>query len=124
GQASASGNVGIGFAVPIDIAKVVADRIVAGEPTEGGFLGVRGGDGAGDRSGALLVDVEDGTPAAEAGLNSGDLVIAVDGDRVAGMIDLQAQVSTRRPGDTVQITYMREGEEHDTDVQLGEAPGP
>lgn len=123
GNTGGGGNVGIGFAIPIDIAKVVADRIVAGEPTESGFLGVRGGDAAGNRSGALLVEVEDGSPAARAGLRSGDLVIAVDGNRVGGMIDLQAQISTRRPGDRVQVTFMRDGDEQEADVQLGSSPG-
>src|SRR5699024_5773357 len=123
GGPQGGGNVGIGFAVPIDIAKVVADRIVAGEPTEGGFLGVRGGDAAGSRQGAILAEIETDSPAAEAGMQPGDLIISVDGDRVAGMIDLQAQISTRRPGDEVTIGLLRDGEELETDVVLGKAPG-
>lgn len=123
GGPAGGGNIGIGFAVPIDIAKVVADRIVAGESTEGGYLGVRGSDATGTRSGALLASVEDGSPAAEAGLSAGDLIVSVDGDRVAGMIDLQAQISTRRPGDVVRLGFVRDGDETTAEVTLGRASG-
>lgn len=122
GASTTGGNVGIGFAIPIDIAKVVADRIVAGEPTDGGFLGVRGSDATGVRSGALLAAVEPDSPAAEGGLQAGDLIVGVDGDRVTGMIDLQAQISTRRPGDQVQLEVLRDGEEQTSEVVLGRAP--
>jgi putative serine protease PepD len=63
GGRSATGNVGVGFAVPIDIAKNVADRIVAGEPTDAGFLGVEGADATGRRVGAAITSVSSGSPA-------------------------------------------------------------
>ncbi|MBX3314880.1 MAG: trypsin-like peptidase domain-containing protein [Actinobacteria bacterium] len=123
GSQSSTGNVGIGFAIPIDIAKVVADRIVAGESTVGGYLGVRGTDATGDQSGSIIASVESGSPADEAGLQEGDLVTAVDGERVSSMIDLVAQISTNRPGDHVTLTVQRDGKSIEVPVTLGQAPG-
>jgi putative serine protease PepD len=122
GGQQSTGNVGIGFAVPIDIAKVVADRIVAGESTVGGFLGVRGTDATGDLSGSIIESVEPGSPADGAGVQAGDLVTAVDDRQVASMIDLVAQISTNRPGDEVVLTVVRDGETIQLPVTLGEAP--
>lgn len=123
GGQQSTGNVGIGFAVPIDIAKVVADRIVAGESTVGGYLGVRGTDATGDQSGSIIASVESGSPASEAGLQEGDLVTAVDDHQVASMIDLVAQISTNRPGDDVTLTVQRDGDTIEVPVTLGQAPG-
>lgn len=122
GSQGTTGNVGIGFAIPIDIAKAVADKIVAGEEPTGGFLGVRGADGTGDRAGALITDVEPGTPAYEAGLEVDDLVIDLDGRKVTSMIDLVARVTTQMPGDTVELTVVRGGNEQAVTVTLGIPP--
>lgn len=122
GGRETTGNVGIGFAVPIDIAKVVADRIVAGESTVGGYLGVRGADAVGDRSGSTITSVEPGSPAAAAGLEADDVVTAVDDHQVSSMIDLVAQISTNRPGDRVTLTVVRGGQERTIEVTLGSAP--
>lgn len=122
GGAASTGNVGIGFAIPIDIAKAVADKIVAGEPAESGFLGVRGADANGERAGALLTEVEPGSPAERAGLGVDDVVTAVDGRDVGSMIDLVARISTGRPGDTVSITVVRDDTETEVPVTLDAAP--
>lgn len=122
GARDATGNVGIGFAVPIDIAKVVADRIVAGESTVGGYLGVRGADASGSRSGALILAVEDGSPAAEAGLEEDDVITGVDDHAVTSMIDLVAQVTTNRPGDDVTLAVVRGDDTLEVDVVLGRGP--
>lgn len=122
GSQTTTGNVGIGFAIPIDIAKAVADKIVAGEEPTGGFLGVRGADGSGDRAGALITDVEAGTPAADAGLQVDDLVTALDGRKVTSMIDLVARVTTQDPGASVALTVVRSGDEQTVTVTLGAPP--
>jgi putative serine protease PepD len=123
GSAGNPGNVGIGFAIPIDIAKAVADKIVAGEPAETGFLGVRGADASAERAGALIIDVEGGSPAAAAGMGVDDVVIAVDGRPVSSMVDLVARISTAQPGDAVTLTVVRDGAERELEVTLGTAPG-
>ncbi|CAN5904756.1 hypothetical protein BH23ACT2_BH23ACT2_22570 [soil metagenome] len=122
GSAGNQGNVGIGFAIPIDIAKAVADKIVAGEPAETGFLGVRGADASAARAGALITDVEPGSPAAAAGIGVDDVVIAVEGSPVSSMVDLVARISTSQPGDTVSLTVVRDDGERDLSVTLGTAP--
>jgi putative serine protease PepD len=114
-----AGNVGVGFAIPIDLAKSVADRIVAGKPIEPGFLGVSGQTSTGARLGAELVTVESGSPAAKAGLEKGDLVVAIDGRRIGSMADLAAGVRTRQPGSTVTLTVERDGKQLQTQVVLG-----
>lgn len=116
------GNVGIGFAVPIDIAKQVADKIVAGKSTDAGFLGVEGADATGNRAGAALTTVQADSPAAKAGLTTDDVVVAVDGQRVSSMIDLAAAVRTHEPGEQVELTVVRNGAERTVTVTLTTAP--
>jgi len=118
-----TGNVGIGFAIPIDIAKAVADKIVAGEPTDAGYLGVGGADATdGDHVGAAITEVQSGSPAATAGLTVDDVVTAVDGTKVSSMIDLAAAIRTKQPGDKVRVTVERNGTERTIEVTLGTAP--
>ncbi|HEX2575381.1 MAG TPA: trypsin-like peptidase domain-containing protein [Aquihabitans sp.] len=121
GSRQASGNVGVGFAIPIDIAKEVADKIVAGESTEAGYLGVGGADATGDRVGAAITSVEPGSPAADAGLTEDDVVTQVDGSKVSSMIDLAAAVRTKAPGEQVVLTVVRDGDERTVEVTLGAA---
>ncbi len=121
GQGS-TGNVGIGFAIPIDIAKAIADKIVAGEPTAAGFLGIQGADATGNRAGAAITSVEPGSPADDAGLSSDDVVVAVDGTEVTSMIDLAAAIRTAQPGDSLDLTVVSGGQERQVTVTLGSAP--
>ncbi|CAN5804115.1 hypothetical protein BH10ACT1_BH10ACT1_32060 [soil metagenome] len=122
GSSGNTGNVGIGFAIPIDIAKDVADKIVDGTSTDAGFLGVGGADATGDRAGAVITEVESGSPAAEAGITKDDLVTAVDGHKVSSMIDLAAAVRTKAPGEKVTLTVVADGKERSVEVTLGTAP--
>ena len=123
GGGNSTGNLGVGFAIPIDIAKTVADRIVAGEPTEAGFLGVEGADATGDHTGAAITSVSAGSPAAKAGLTESDVVVAVDGKPVSSMIDLAAKVRTHQPGDSVELTVETNGAQRVVKVVLETAPG-
>ncbi len=116
-----AGNVGVGFAIPIDLAKDVADRIVAGEPLTAGYLGVRGSDATGSRSGALIVSVEAGSPAAAAGVQEGDVVTAADDTRIGSMVDLAAAVRTHQPGDEVRLTVYRNGKVLTLTAKLGKS---
>ncbi|HWJ61725.1 MAG TPA: trypsin-like peptidase domain-containing protein [Acidimicrobiales bacterium] len=122
GGSNATGNLGIGFAIPIDIAKSVADRLVAGQSTEAGFLGVEGADATGSHTGAAITSVSAGSPAADAGLTENDVVVAVDGKPVSSMIDLAAKVRTHQPGETVELTVSTNGAQRVVDVTLGTAP--
>lgn len=122
GRSGTTGNVGVGFAIPIEIAKTVADKLVAGESTAAGYLGVAGADATGARSGAVITSVERGSPAAKAGLGDADVVVAIDGQPVSSQVDLAARIRTRQPGDTVTLTVERDGEQRSVQVTLGTAP--
>ena len=121
-DSSSTGNVGVGFAVPIDIAKAVADRLVAGTSTVSGYLGVSSADATGSVVGAEIQRVESGAPAATAGLQTGDIVVAFDGRAIGSAIDLVAAVTTRAPGDEVELTVRRDGDEVTVSVTLAESP--
>jgi len=115
-------NDGVGFAVPVDIAHDIAERLVAGEEIEGAFLGVSLDVVESGRAGAVIRAVTPGSAADEAGLEVGDLVVEIEGSRVPTREDLAAQVQTFRPGDTVDLVVIRDGEELTLTVTLGQRP--
>ena len=122
-ESSTGVNAGVGFAIPIDLAEQVADRIVSGEPLEFGYLGVRSQPAEVDGTpGAQLLVIEDGSPADDAGLEPGDVVTAIDGEPVVSSGAMAAEVRSRQPGDTVDLTVLRDGEETTVEVELGAAP--
>ncbi len=115
-------NDGVGFAVPIDVAHDIAERVVAGEEIESAYLGVSLGEIESGRAGALIAEVTEDSAADEAGLQVDDIVISIDGAPVQGGGDLAAQVVTHQPGDTVDLVVVRDGEEVTIPVTLGERP--
>ncbi len=87
-------------------------------PASGVFLGVATRDAA-NQGGAEILDVAAGSPAAQAGLQAGDVVTDVDGSAVKSASDLRQQVRSRQPGDQVTITYSRAGNSAQAQVTLG-----
>ena len=118
-QSETGGNVGLGFAIPVDIAVRVADALVAGRPVEFGYLGIEGGDAAGGDPGALIASVVPGSPAEDAGLEAGDRVVAVNGDAVTSFGDLGVFIRRHGPGDELTLTISRDGEEQEIAATLG-----
>jgi putative serine protease PepD len=115
-QSASGGNEGVGFAIPIDIAKSVADQLVAGKPVQYGFLGVQFSSSAPTSGGAVIADVVSGSPADKSGLQSGDRVVAIDGHMVQTPTDAVARIRSAQPGDTLTITVARGG--HNVDIQV------
>jgi S1-C subfamily serine protease len=115
-------NDGVGFAVPIDVAHDIAERVVAGEEIQSAYLGVSLGVVESGQAGALIEQVTSGTGAAEAGLQPGDLVISIEGTPVQSGGDLAAQIQTHQPGDSVDLVLIRDGEQITVTVTLGERP--
>ncbi|HET9203185.1 MAG TPA: trypsin-like peptidase domain-containing protein [Acidimicrobiia bacterium] len=115
-------NDGVGFAVPIDIAHDIAERVVAGEEIQSAYLGVSLGVVETGQAGALVEEVTPGTGAAEAGLQPGDLVVSIDGVPVQSGGDLAAQIQTHQPGDSVDLEVVRDGAPSTISVTLGERP--
>lgn len=122
-----SGSIGLGFAIPVNAAKDVADQLVADGTADHAFLGVTLGedtvsaDGA-TRQAAVLQSVTAGGPAADAGLREGDAVTAIDREAVSGADSLVAQIRERRPGSTAELTVVRDGSSRQVQVTLGTRP--
>jgi S1-C subfamily serine protease len=142
---TSQGNVGIGFAVPIDTAKDILDSLKSGETPQRAQLGVTTAtvDNSLEalnlpvKSGVLVQDVQQGSPADKAGLRGGnisaqvngnevqiggDIITKVDGKAVATADDLATEIQGHAPGDAVEITYLRDGKEHTVKVELGKLP--
>ncbi|HEX8780780.1 MAG TPA: trypsin-like peptidase domain-containing protein [Nocardioides sp.] len=116
----AAGSIGLGFAIPIDEVMPIVEQMSNGEEPTHARMGIRvtdaeGPDGA---TGAGVAAVSDGTAAAEAGLEKGDVIVRVDDTPVTGADSLVATIRSYRPGDTVSVTYVRDGEEQTTELEL------
>jgi putative serine protease PepD len=121
------GSIGLGFAIPIDLAKNVSKHLVKGEKVEHAQIGVTvkasvSNDGI-TGTGAEIADVTAGGAGAKAGLKKGDIITAVNGDLVASNDALVASVRGFQPGETITLTYTRGGEKHDVKVTLGSDGG-
>jgi serine protease DegQ len=109
------------YAVPIDVARGVADQLDASGAVSHGWLGIVYGKNAeGAERGPTVGAVMSDGPAAKAGLRTGDVLQSVDSTRVYDQQDLAAETRRRNPGDAVRIMYWRQGELRDpVDVVLG-----
>jgi serine protease Do len=125
------GNVGIAFAIPAHMAEHIVDQIKDHGSVVRGWLGVQiqqvNQDIAdslrlSEDKGALVTEAQGDSPAAKAGIKSGDTILAVNGKAVDGPRELAAEIADMAPGSTVKLTYWRGGEKHDLDVTLGTYP--
>ena len=124
-----AGSIGLGFAIPSNLVKLIGDQLVADGTADHAWLGVSLSqqdatvtvDGAG-RTGAQVEGVTAGTPAADAGLQPQDVVIAVDGDDINGGESLIATIREKAVGATVTLTVVRGGQEQDLEITLGARP--
>ncbi len=118
-----SGSIGLGFSIPINEAKSIADQLIADGSAQHPFLGVSLKDGsvkqgAAERAAALIASVSSGSPAATAGLKSGDAVLAVDGESVNSSESLVAQIRERSVGSKVTLTIVRGGQQQQVTATL------
>jgi len=120
---AADGAQNIGFAIPIDKAKSLADRLKTGQgPAPTAFLGVSTTETSDGSAGALVMTLVSGGPAQRAGIAEGDLIVTFDGKPVSGADALSGLVQARQPGDTVQIVVERNGSSRTVSVTLGTKP--
>ena len=124
-----AGPEGLGFATPIDVARSVADQLIATGKATHAWLGVEGSDVDGTTAhdlnldgGALLHRVLGGGPAEVAGLAARDIVVGVDGKPVASMGSLVVALRAHRPGDVVRVDLVRERQRTSRSVTLAERP--
>ena len=120
-ESNSNDNAGVGFAIPIDAVKNVADDVIAGKTVQHAYLGVSVQD-ASAVAGAQVESVKSGSPAEQAGLKAGDIVTAIDGKSVANADDLTALVATYKPGDTAKLTVKRIGSTQTISVTFGQRP--
>ncbi|MFC7107775.1 S1C family serine protease [Nonomuraea rubra] len=118
--ASQAAGGGVGFAIPVNTAKQVADQLISTGKVTHAFLGVSVTDAPGDVPGALVRQVTAGSPAERAGLKEGDLITKIGDKAVDGGDTVVGQVRGFKPGQEVKITYMRDGATHEVGVTLSE----
>ncbi len=119
-----SGSIGLGFAIPIDQAKIIAEQLAAGKTVEHALLGVQvTNSGDATQRGALIREVTDGGAAQKAGLQSGDVVTRMDDRLIDNEAALVAGVRSQQPGKKVQLTYIRNGQTRTTEATLGSDGG-
>jgi len=122
-----SGSIGLGFAIPSDLARDVAAQLIEDGQAEHAFLGVTLSAGVATadgvtRRGAVVESVNEGSPAAAAGLQAGDVIVAIDDDPVGGAEALTAFVRSLSSGDDVTLTVVRDGQTRELDVTLATRP--
>lgn len=110
---------GLGFAISSNAAKVIVDELIATGKISRPYLGI---EGQPLDTGHGVVSVEANSPAADAGLERGDIITAIDGDQVGADQPLQSLLYARTPGDEVTLTVQRDNEETTLQVTLGERP--
>ena len=126
------GNVGIAFAIPAHEAEQIIADLKDGGQVVRGWLGVQiqginrdiaDGLQLPDAKGSLVTEAQPDSPAMAAGLKSGDAILAVNGQAVAGPHELATMIAGFAPGTSVTVTYWRDGAKHDVDIKLGTLPG-
>lgn len=118
-ESDSGGSDGVGFAIPSNTARSVAQQIVAGETVEHPQLGVRIQDGS--SGGVKLAAVTAGGAAAAAGLKAGDTITAIDGTTVGDADALASLIASHQPGDRVRVTYRRGNASATVTATLGES---
>ncbi|GII00280.1 S1C family serine protease [Planobispora takensis] len=117
------GNIGVGFAIPINTARQVAQQLIDTGKVSHAFLGVSMADAVGDAGGALVQQVTEGSPAAQAGLKQGDLITKIDDTAVEGSATVVGAIRSLKPGDRVTLTYVRDGRTETATATLTEKTG-
>ena len=109
GMGAGSGNIGLGFAIPIDTAKRIVDEIINTGSSQTPIIGVQL-DTSFQGPGGEISEVTPGSPADTAGLQSGDVITKVDGVILADPTALIVSIRANAPGDTIELTVLRNGE--------------
>ncbi len=120
---------GLGFAIPINLAKWIADQIIAKGRVTRGWLGVviqeitpEIAETIGVKEGILVSQIAPNSPAEKAGLRAGDIIIAIDDEKVREVRDLQFRIMKTPPGTEVKLSIIREGKTQVIKVKVGEMP--
>ncbi|MEN3033768.1 MAG: Do family serine endopeptidase [Aquificaceae bacterium] len=120
---------GLGFSIPINLAKWVAEQLIEKGKVTRGWLGVviqdvlpEMAESLGVKEGVLIVQIAPGSPAERTGLKVGDVVIAVNGQKVSSVRDLQFRIMRTEPGRELTLSIVRDKNRQDIKVKVGEMP--
>ena len=126
---SGGGSIGLGFAIPVDLAKSIADQIISTGHATHTYFGLQtvpippaAAAQAGVPEGLFVQAVAPGSPAAAAGLRPNDVITSINGKPATSDVQLQELTLTTKPGDTVPIVYQRDGHSAKTTVTLVAQP--
>ena len=121
------GNAGIAFAIPSNQANNIVQQILEFGHVRRGLLGIKGGELNADLAKAFKVDAQKGafvsevlpnSAAEKAGLKAGDVITAINGQKIASFAEMRAKIATSGAGKTMKLTYLRDGKSQDVDVTL------
>ncbi len=128
---ASGGSIGIGFAIPSEFAKSISDELIASGQVTHSFFGIQavpispaGSRHAGVEHGLLVVATTTGGPAATAGIQADDIITQLDGRAATTTEQLQTLTLTKRPGENVELTYVRAGRQRRATVTLGSQASP
>jgi serine protease Do len=125
------GSVGIGFAVPADVAARVSRQLISNGKVVRGYIGatiqdfnedMAAAQGMAGQKGAIVAELTAGGPADKAGLTAGDIVLSVNGVRVKSSSELTRQVASAAPGDLLRLQVIRDGKPRTVDIRSGVRP--
>jgi len=126
---SSGGNIGLGFAIPVDLAKTISNELISTGRVTHSFFGLQTvpipqatAKEAGISEGLFVAGVVANGPAAKAGLRQGDVITKLDGNPATSNVQLQELTLTKSPGDKVTIDYVRDGKAGTATVTLGTQP--
>ncbi len=119
---SADQSSGVGFAVPSDLVASELEELENGEKVQHAYLGVATASSTGSTAGAKVDEVVEGSPAAEAGLKTGDVLTTVNGSKVSSTEDLVAAIAAHQPEEKITIGVDRGSESLSIEVRLGVQP--
>jgi len=127
------GNIGIGFAIPVNMARTIMDQLIDFGSVRRGLLGVNIAPLTAEiaenyelesTSGALVTAVSTGSAAERAGLQIGDVIVSVNDEAIAGPVELRNAIGLMRPGDRVEVGYIRDGRRSTVEATLDELNAP
>ena len=124
GGSGVDSSTGVGFAVPIDIAKAEFTQLESGATPAHAYLGVSANDAGlnGGNAGAQVAAVAPGSPAAHAGIRPGDVITRLGSTKITSVTDLVTATSSHKPGDRVTVTITRSGKQTTQGVTLAKEP--